>query len=232
MSNSIKQRQDEYRHRYLDGSLCGLPTGKAICVGRNYLDHIKELNSPLPEQSMFFMKPSTALCGFEKSITIPQKKGECHNELELTFLVKNKLTCANVSEVEMAIAGIGLSLDLTLRDEQSRLKQLSHPWERAKAFDGSCPTSKFVSWQTCCDDEYFVFELLINGQSVQQGDSRMMLKPAFELIAEMSHWFTLVPGDIVLTGTPKGVRALHAGDRLNISLQNYFIEESRVLEYE
>ena len=127
-----------------DGNKIDLPVGKVVCVGRNYLQHIKELKNEVPSQPLLFIKPSTALSRLNEPICIPKKLGHCHNELELAVLIKTSLCQASIQEVEAAIWGVGLGLDLTLRDVQNTLKKHGHPWERAKAFDCSCPMSQFV----------------------------------------------------------------------------------------
>lgn len=206
-----------------------LKVGKVVCVGRNYLDHIKELKNEVPSQAIYFIKPSTSICDMHRPIAIPRDKGECHNELELAFLIGETLKNAQPETLSKSIAGVGLGLDLTLRDEQSALKAMGHPWERAKAFDGACPLSHFVRWDNKKSKEHFQFTLTINGQRRQYGDSKMMMRPILELIADMSQHFTLEAGDVVLSGTPKGVGALHTGDKIEVSLQGYFEITSRVV---
>ena len=203
-----------------------LPAGKAVCVGRNYLDHIHELGNQISERPVLFMKPATAFAHMHQPLSIPEGKGECHNELELAFLIGEPLFKAERSECAQAIAGIGLAFDLTLRDLQNELKAGGLPWELAKSFDGSCPISGFMPLEY--QEQYFTFSLKVNGQLRQSGDSRLMLNPVLDLLSHMSHSFTLMPGDVVLTGTPKGVAPLKVNDLIDIELHEHFSIKTQV----
>ncbi|MDN4504355.1 fumarylacetoacetate hydrolase family protein [Alteromonadaceae bacterium BrNp21-10] len=218
-----------YQHCDVTGTTIPLPLGKVLCVGRNYMDHIQELNNAVPEQPLLFLKPSTAVVPFAGGIIIPEQQGECHNELEIAVLIQQQLTQAKPEQVTEAIWGYGLGLDLTLRDVQSQLKQLGQPWERAKAFDGSCPLSAFVSKDNIDNPQNLDFALTINNQLRQSGNSGLMINPIIELIAHMSQHFSLLPGDVVLTGTPKGVGPLHQGDQLSASLNSFIKVQANVI---
>lgn len=220
-----------YQHLNLEGlplQLDGqsLPLGKAVCVGRNYLDHIHELGNQVSERPVLFMKPSTAFAHMHQPISIPKDQGECHNELELAFLIAKPLYQAQRDECAQAIAGVALALDLTLRDLQNELKQGGLPWELAKAFDGSCPISGFMPIEY--HEQRFTFSLTVNGQLRQRGDSRLMLHPLLSLLSYISHWFTLMPGDVVLSGTPKGVGPLKANDLIDVELHEHFSLKTQV----
>lgn len=190
------------------------PLGKVVCVGRNYADHAKELNNPVPKTPILFIKPASSAVSMEGNITIPADQGSVHHELEIAILIDQTLSRASEEEVDGAIAGIGLALDLTLRDVQSELKEKGHPWERAKAFDGACPLSAFIEANEFIDLKNIELRLTKNGELQQQGSSAQMLFPILPLIAEMSRHFTLNPGDVVITGTPAGVGPIEAGDSL------------------
>ncbi|MGQ8364033.1 fumarylacetoacetate hydrolase family protein [Glaciecola sp. 1036] len=207
-----------YQHRGLNTQI-NLPVGKVVCVGRNYLDHIAELNNTASEYPVIFMKPSTALCDFSQPIVLPENKGQCHNEIELAFLIEKPLKNAEIDECRQAIWGVALGLDLTLRDLQNELKAQRLPWERAKAFDGACPITPFVSLDKSHPLE-FEFSLTVNNSIRQQGDSRFMIWSTLQLLSIISSEFSLLPGDIVLTGTPKGVGPLASGDQLSLCLDN------------
>ncbi len=178
---------------------------KIVCIGRNYVEHIYELNNEIPDEPVYFIKPNSAI-----SKTIHYQLG-LHYEAELAFLIKDK-----------KIAGVGFGLDLTLRDVQTKLKQKGLPWERAKAFRGSAVFSEFVSIDSV---ENLGIELYKNKKLVQKGDiSLMIYKPDF-LIQDIDRIFGLDDYDIIMSGTPKGVgpidpkeelegRVVHAGNIL------------------
>lgn len=207
-----------YVHSDISGNNIDLPTGKVVCVGRNYMLHIKELNNEVPQQPILFMKPTSALCALNKPIVIPQGLGECHNELEVAILIKQTLTSTSLKQAEEGIWGVGVGLDLTLRDVQTKLKEKGQPWERAKSFDGSCPMSPFSPISEFSNLADIDFNLFVNGTVRQQGNTSDMMIPILKLLVEITKQFTLLPGDIVMTGTPKGVAALQKGEKLIIGL--------------
>lgn len=212
----------EYKHIDSDGKKIDLPVGKVVCVGRNYLQHIKELDNDIPSEPLLFIKPSTALSPLNKPIEIPKNFGPCHNELEMAILIESRLCESSIKDVESGIWGIGLGLDLTLRNVQSALKKQGHPWERAKAFDRSCPMSQFVAKNQVQTLSNIDFSLRVNKEIRQQGNSQDMLFPILKLLVNISYVFTLLPGDIVMTGTPKGVAALSVDDQITIELNGHF----------
>lgn len=212
----------DYRHRFVDGSAIDWPLGKVVCIGRNYLDHIRELGNAVPEAPLLFIKPATAVVGLDAPLRLPAGLGECHHELELAVLIGARLSGSDVAQARAAVAGYGLALDLTLRDVQAKLKAAGQPWERAKAFDGACPLSPFVPPTALADPEATEIELRINGERRQHGSTAQMMHPVFALIAHMSGVFTLLPGDVVLTGTPAGVGPLASGDALELRLAGRF----------
>lgn len=199
---------------------CELPVGKAVCVGRNYADHAKELNNPIPDSPLLFIKPSTAIVPFEPAINLPTDKGVCHFELEVALLIGQRLSRASADDVMPAILGYGLALDLTLRELQSQLKEKGQPWEKAKAFDGALPLSAFIPAAEVPDWRALELQLYRNDQLQQDGACRDMLFAINVLLAEISHSFTLLPGDVVLTGTPAGVGPIQPGDRLDARLRS------------
>ena len=217
-----------YQHRDSKGNVIDLPTGKVVCIGRNYLDHIHEMKSVVPELPLLFLKPNAALCNMALPLCIPTDKGECHNELEVAVLLHSSLSNATETEVSSAIWGVGLGLDLTLRDIQRELKAQGHPWERAKAFDYSCPVSGFVPIDSIDDLQDIHFTLNINGDCRQLGHTALMLHKIVPLIAHMSSTFRLDAGDVILTGTPKGVGPLHINDTIEAVLEGYFSVNTKV----
>ena len=220
-----------YQHTTLTGEHIDLPIGKVVCVGRNYLDHIQELNNEIPAEPLLFMKPATALCEISKPLVIPADLGECHNELEVALLIAQPLRdCSSEQTAADALYGVGLALDLTLRDVQQKLKDKGQPWERAKAFDGACPVSSFMPLDASIDLGDLDFSLTINGEVRQQCNTKMMMRDALSLLCAISQVFTLQPGDIVLTGTPKGVGPLHPGDSLQLKMAPWFDIHTQVGE--
>jgi 2-keto-4-pentenoate hydratase/2-oxohepta-3-ene-1,7-dioic acid hydratase in catechol pathway len=212
-----------YQHRFSDGQACALPIGKVVCVGRNYSAHALELNNPIPASPLLFIKPATSLAKLAPSFTIPANRGEVHHELEMALLIGKQLTNASSDETIAAIYGIGLALDLTLRELQSELKAKAQPWELAKCFDGACPISDFVKLDSIDDIQSCDLLLEKNGATQQQGNTRDMLFPIADLLATMSNNFSLMPGDVVLTGTPAGVGPLVRGDKLVAKLNSVLV---------
>lgn len=211
-----------YRHRDSNGKAIELPLGKVVCVGRNYAAHARELNNPIPSAPLLFIKPATALVSLHAPLDIPANQGVVHHEVEVALLIGRQLDCSHKDPVIEAIAGIGLALDLTLRDVQSRLKDKGQPWEIAKGFDGACPCSGFVDAAAFENLQDIDFSLELNGHLQQSGNTGDMLFPIAELLVEMSKHFTLQAGDIVLTGTPAGVGPMANGDQLRLTLADQF----------
>jgi len=203
-------------------------TSKIVCVGRNYSAHAKELNNPIPKEPLLFIKSTNCLVDLDKPIQIPKEQGECHHELEISVLIGKKLTKASREEAIDAIDGIGLALDLTLREVQSKLKSKGQPWEKAKSFDSACPVSGFVNIEHFADLSNIKFCMEKNKQITQIGNSKNMLFDIHQLLQEISQLFSLYPGDIVLTGTPEGVAKLDTGDKLKFILETTEIVQTVV----
>ena len=211
-----------YKHRWISGDRIDLPAGKVVCVGRNYAAHIAELNNPVPEEPVLFIKPLTALTRLDKPFPLPRNRGEVHFETEIALLIDKPLSNASVEEAEEAVLAVGIGLDLTLRELQGQQKQKGLPWEVAKAFDNSCPLSGFVARSYCPKLDDIEFRFRVNGALKQHGQSARMLTPVTKLLSYISEHFTLLPGDVVLTGTPEGVGALHPNDQLEVELDSLF----------
>lgn len=204
--------------QFTDGQPFTHLLGKIVCVGRNYADHAKELNNPVPSAPILFIKPSTSAVSFDAPLEPPFSRGQVHYEAELALLIGEPLTHATQDDAERAIVGIGMALDLTLRDVQTQLKEKGHPWEIAKGFDGACPLSGFLPLSRVPNWNALAFRLEINGEERQFGEGADMLFPIPTLVAEMSRHFTLEPGDVILTGTPAGVGELPRGAQLRMTL--------------
>lgn len=193
---------------------------KIICIGRNYADHAKELNNPLPKAPMFFLKPDTALLIDNDPFYIPEFSNDIHYECELVFKINR--VGKNIAEkfAPKYYAEIGLGVDFTARDLQQQCKEQGTPWEIAKGFDNSAVISKFIPLESLNNKENIEFRLDLNGQTVQTGKSENMIFNANQLIAYISQFITLKTGDLIFTGTPAGVGAVKIGDRLQGYLED------------
>ena len=216
------------RARFLEGTSSDTPITKAVCVGRNYAEHAAELDNPVPTEPLLFIKPPSAITELEAGIRLPPVDEPVHYETELALLIGRRLSHANETEADAAITGLGLALDLTLRQTQSRLKKEGHPWEIAKAFDGACPLSRFIPRAGLATGN-LQFTLAIDGEPRQSGDTADMIKPIPALVSYMSKHFTLEPGDVVLTGTPAGVGVLASGSELTLTLEDQLTIATSVL---
>ena len=190
---------------------------KIICVGRNYIDHAKELNNPVPTEPMLFMKPSTALLINQRPFYHPDFSSNIHYELELVIQI-NKNGKLERKEKEIHIYKyydkIGLGIDFTARDIQDRAKQKGHPWELAKAFDYSAVLGEMIPIDQLKDRSNIHFELKKNQQTVQIGYSSDMIFDFDTIISYASRYFKLLKGDLIYTGTPAGVGQVQIGDNL------------------
>jgi 2-keto-4-pentenoate hydratase/2-oxohepta-3-ene-1,7-dioic acid hydratase in catechol pathway len=201
----------------LNGTAFPHALGKIVCVGRNYAAHAAELNNPLPTAPLLFMKPASAAARLDRPLRLPIGQGAVHHELEMAILLGAPLRNADQAQIVNAIAGIGVALDLTLREVQDQLKRDGHPWERAKAFDGAYPLSGFVGARGL-DLQNLTLQLWRNGTLQQNGNTGQMLFSVLDLIAEISRSFSLQAGDVISTGTPAGVGPLASGDELIATL--------------
>jgi 5-carboxymethyl-2-hydroxymuconate isomerase len=201
----------------LDGR--DVAVGKIVCIGRNYAEHIRELGNRTPDTPVIFMKPVSSLLADGGSIVIPPYSTDCHYETELAVLIGRSGKEIAEADAIGYVAGYGVALDLTLRDVQGRQKEKGLPWEIAKGFDSACPISAFVPADQVGDPQQLQIRLTINDEIRQDGNSRNMMRPISNLIAEISRCFTLEEGDIVLTGTPAGVGPIRSGDRLVATIE-------------
>lgn len=187
---------------------------KILCIGRNYAEHARELNNAVPEQPIVFMKPATALLINDKPLYYPEFTSDLHYEGEIVLKI-----CKNGRHVQPEFAReyyqeIAFGIDFTARDLQTKLKAKGHPWELAKAFDGSAALSEFISIQELPDQDNIEFMLSKNGQTVQHGFTSDVLFTFDQLIVFVSQFFKLQMGDLIYTGTPAGVGPVQPGDLL------------------
>ena len=220
-----------YQHQYLDGTRIHFPMGKVVCVGRNYAEHAKELNNPVPTEPLLFIKPGSCVVALDDSFSIPNdERGAVHYEAEIAVLIGKPLSRKPYAEEVLdAISGFAPALDLTLRELQDKLKAKAYPWEVAKSFDGACVLAPFVPGDAVEDLSDIGIRLSLNGELRQDGNSSDMLNPILPLIQHICGHFSLQAGDVILTGTPVGVGPLSAGDTLELELVGHSRFSTRVL---
>ena len=193
---------------------------KIICVGRSYADHARELGNAVPDQAVLFLKPPSSLLGLDEGISWNPAWGSCHFECELSLRIDQPLKDAGSPEQALAAIGaVTLGLDLTLRDLQDSLKKQGYPWERSKAFDGSCVLGDWVDAREIEDWQQAQYQFEINDELRQSGNTANMIFDIGSLLMEISQVFGLEPGDVIMTGTPSGVAPLHSGDQLKMTLK-------------
>ncbi|RIV34214.1 FAA hydrolase family protein [Flagellimonas lutimaris] len=192
---------------------------KLICIGRNYVDHINELSNERPDEPVVFIKPDSAILPKEQDFYIPEFSQDVHYEVEV--LVKIKKVGKHISKefAHKYYDEIGLGIDFTARDLQSKLKSKGLPWEKAKGFDGAAVVGKWLPKDKFKDLDNLNFSLSKNGEKVQDGNTSLMLWKIDEIIAHVSTYFMLKKGDIIFTGTPAGVGKVSPNDYLVGTLQ-------------
>ncbi|MCH2044094.1 MAG: fumarylacetoacetate hydrolase family protein [Saprospiraceae bacterium] len=199
---------------------------KIICIGRNYAAHAKELDNPIPKAPLLFMKPSTALLKDNRPLYYPDFSKDIHYEVELVLKISKQGKHIAPKFAHKYYQQISVGLDFTARDIQAKCKEKGHPWEIAKAWDNSAAIGNFIDVEKCkAADQSISFSLNKNGQQVQIGNTKNMLFAFDQLIAHISSFFTLQVGDLIYTGTPKGVGPIVIGDLLEA-----YIGEQKLLE--
>lgn len=197
---------------------------KIICIGRNYINHAKELNNPVPSKPLVFMKPSSALLVNNKPLYYPDFTKDLHYEVEVVLKITR-----NGRHIQPAFAHkyydeIAIGIDFTARDIQSQLKAKGHPWEIAKGFDGSAAISEFIPLSTLKNSKEIEFSLFKNEERVQLGNTKDLIFSFDYIITYVSQYFKLQVGDYIYTGTPEGVGPVKIGDRLEA-----WIEDKKLL---
>jgi acylpyruvate hydrolase len=193
---------------------------KIIAIGRNYAEHAKELNNPIPTTPVIFMKPDTALLKDNKPFYLPEFSNDVHYELEVVLKI-----CKEGKHIAEKFAAnyydeIGLGIDFTARDIQSKHKEKGLPWELAKSFDSSAPISIFLPKSDFENLYDLNFELKINGETRQKGYTKDLLFSFEKIISFVSQYITLKKGDLIFTGTPEGVGKINQGDKLEAWLED------------
>jgi 2-keto-4-pentenoate hydratase/2-oxohepta-3-ene-1,7-dioic acid hydratase in catechol pathway len=184
---------------------------KIICIGRNYVDHAKELNNPIPSSPLVFMKPATALVKGHRPFYHPEWTDEIHYECEVVLRISKPGKSIPLNQALEYVDKFTLGLDYTARDIQTQCKSKGHPWEIAKAFDYSAPIGEFQDFELW-KDKSIEFRLEKNGVTVQNGNTKDLIFSFEFLIFYVSKYFTLKPGDLIFTGTPAGVGQIEKGD--------------------
>lgn len=199
---------------------------KILCIGRNYVEHAEELNNEVPKEPIIFMKPSTAILA-EDLLSIPEFTRDLHYELELVLKISKTGSRIPLEEASDYYSEIGLGIDFTARDVQSRCKEKGLPWEKAKAFDGSATVSEFKPINDY-NKESISFSLKKNGETVQDSHSGLMIFKFDYLIHYCSQYFKLEEGDLLFTGTPKGVGKVESGDMLEAYLGEELLDKVHI----
>lgn len=189
---------------------------KIICIGRNYSAHARELNNEVPVDPLFFLKPDSSILHKRHAFYIPDWTTDVHYEVELVVKILKRGKAVLEKFASRYYCEVGLGIDFTARDVQTVLKNAGHPWEKAKAFDGSAVVSeKFIALKDLGKDvQDLRFSLLINNKEVQLGHTSDMIFSVDELIVYLSNYMTLKTGDLIFTGTPEGVGSVTAGDKI------------------
>lgn len=193
---------------------------KIICIGRNYAAHIEELKNERPTEPVVFLKPDTALVKNNDPVYHPEFTQDMHHEVEVVLRIGKEGKYIQPEFAERYIDGVGLGIDFTARDLQSKLKAKGLPWEISKAFNQSAPVSAFYPKEDFGDLSKLTFYLDVNGERRQTGDCQMMVFSFSDIIVYVSQFFTLKTGDLIFTGTPEGVAKVSIGDRLQGFLEN------------
>lgn len=200
---------------------------KIIAIGRNYAEHIDELNNERPSNPVVFLKPDTALLKNNSPFYLPDFSNEIHHEVELVLKINREGKFIKKEFAHRYFEEIGIGIDFTARDIQKVCKEKGLPWEIAKGFNGSAPIGDFLPVSNFKNLNNLNFHLDINGQCKQQGNTSMMLFDFGVILEYVSKFFTLKKGDLIYTGTPAGVGKVNAGDRLEA-----YIEDQKLLDFE
>lgn len=200
---------------------------KIICIGRNYAEHAKELGNEVPESPVIFMKPDTAVLKKGSDFYIPEFSNDVHYELEVVLKISKGGKYIQEENADKYYEEIGLGIDFTARDLQSELKAKGLPWELAKGFDGSAVVSEFYK-KDDFDMKNINFSLMKNKEEVQNGNTSLMIFSPEKIIAFVSQYFTLRVGDLIFTGTPKGVAKVSENDILEAFLEDQKVFDLRI----
>jgi 2-keto-4-pentenoate hydratase/2-oxohepta-3-ene-1,7-dioic acid hydratase in catechol pathway len=192
---------------------------KILCIGRNYVAHARELNNEVPANPVFFMKPDSALVIANRPFFYPEFSNDVHHELEVVIRINRLGRSIEERYAHRYYKEVALGVDFTARDLQAEQKKKGLPWEIAKGFDYSAPISEFFPVEKYGDIHNLGFRLDLNGKTVQDGNTSLMIFSFEKIIAYVSRFMTLKTGDMIYTGTPAGVGPVAIGDRLEAYLE-------------
>lgn len=192
---------------------------KIICIGRNYSDHVRELQNEIPQEPVFFLKPDTALVTRNRPFFYPEFSTEIHYEVEIVFRICKVGKYIQEKFAHTYYNEIAIGLDMTARDLQREAQKNGLPWEKTKGFDCSAPISSFVPISEFPDLKNLNFSLKKNGETVQSGNTSKMIFSIDKIIAHISQFITLKTGDIIFTGTPAGIGPVQIGDKLTAYIE-------------
>jgi 2-keto-4-pentenoate hydratase/2-oxohepta-3-ene-1,7-dioic acid hydratase in catechol pathway len=191
-----------------------IQAGKIICLGRNYIEHAKEMLAEIPKEPVLFLKPASAILEAGGKIMIPPFSRELHHEVELVALISKGGAKIPLADAINHIGGYAVGLDMTLRDVQAEAKKKGLPWSVSKGFDTSAPLSSFVTRESIPDPHNLAISLAVNGSIRQRSSTANMIFKLDAVVSYVSSIFTLESGDLIFTGTPEGVGPVYPGDTL------------------
>ena len=214
----------------IGGSDARFPVHRIYCIGRNYADHAHEMGAEASRtQPMFFMKPADAIVADGVDVPYPSATQELHHEVEMVVALGSGGRDIATADASACVFGYGVGLDLTRRDLQAVAKAKAHPWDAAKGFDHSAPVSTLQPVSTVGHPDQGALSLHVNGERRQHADIAQMIFSVPDIIHELSKLWELMPGDLILTGTPAGVAALVRGDRVRAELQGVAVLETKIV---
>jgi len=195
-----------------------LSYGSIYCIGRNYVDHIKEMKSEQTTDPVVFLKPRSSIVHTGNAVIIPPASSDVHHEAELVLLIGKTTSKCSSEQALKSVLAFGIGIDFTARDIQSRAKKDGRPWTLAKGFDTFAPVGNMVPFTGSENLSKLNITLLVNGETKQSDSTSLMIFNPADIISYLSHQFTLTPGDLIFTGTPKGVSPVKPGDSVTAIL--------------
>ena len=196
-----------------------IPVGTMYCIGRNYADHAREMNAPLPEAPLVFLKPPAAFISDGSVVSMPLFSSNIHHEVELVVVIGKDVESITPERALSCVAGYGVGIDFTARDIQAKAKENGEPWAVSKGFKGSAPVSVLVPAEQIEQPSILNIALKVNGQLRQRGQLDLMERSVEELICYVAGVFSLRRGDCIFTGTPAGVSKIEAGDEIEAEIE-------------